>query len=227
MQNALIVTGGLMPPEQYSRDVLSHFDLVVTADSGYDRAKELGLSVHRAVGDFDSLSGGTKTLVKDGVEFSQMSRDKDYSDTELALLYCRDVGVQHCMLLGGGGGRMDHLLSNFFLMEKPFAPDIWLSSDSEIFGLASGPSELILGRGRLLSIAPLGPGPHKIISQGLQWELDALDWRAIGLSLSNVCQSEKLQIDVKSGAFLCILPYAEGYPLHAKLLKHSWRAHGQ
>ncbi|MGY6500521.1 MAG: thiamine diphosphokinase [Acidimicrobiales bacterium] len=115
--SALIVLGGdaiddVVPPT----DALPG-GTVIAVDSGIDLALRLGLVVDVAVGDFDSVSvDGLDTVRRAGAEIHQHPVDKDHTDFELALEVAVERQVSSVDVIGGEGGRLDHLLANAFVM---------------------------------------------------------------------------------------------------------------
>ncbi|HEB11158.1 MAG TPA: thiamine diphosphokinase, partial [Spirochaetales bacterium] len=58
--------------------------------------------------------------------------DKEKTDTEIGLDILRERGYKRIILAGGGGGRLDHILSIAQLLERIDGPDIWLTSRERI-----------------------------------------------------------------------------------------------
>ena len=112
----IVVTGG---------DALGHIDVahlpvdtvVIAADSGIDQALAAGLRVDVAVGDFDSVSpGALDAVVAAGAVVEPHPAAKDQTDFELALDAATARGARRIHVLGGRGGRLDHLLGNALLL---------------------------------------------------------------------------------------------------------------
>src|SRR5262245_21892324 len=83
--------------------------VVVAADSGVDRARSLGLTVHHAVGDFDSVTAeGLRWAGERGAVLHRHEPDKDATDIELALDLALGFGPTRLLVIGGAGGRLDH-----------------------------------------------------------------------------------------------------------------------
>ena len=62
-------------------------DYVIAADSGLHSAIDLGLRVNLVIGDMDSVDPAVLVAAEaNGVTVQRMPRDKDATDTELALL---------------------------------------------------------------------------------------------------------------------------------------------
>lgn len=116
---AIIYTGGhinakninLMPEEG---------DLVIAADSGYENAKALGVVPSVAVGDFDSSAEPTDK----GVEIIRLKREKDATDTQVALELALERGADEIIIIGGLDGRLDHTAANLAMLEYLYKRNI-------------------------------------------------------------------------------------------------------
>ncbi len=218
-----VITGGLAPKKPLVEAALAYCNRIIAADSGYDRALEWNVEVDEVVGDFDSMAKGEDSLRARGIKTVRHPVDKDYSDTELALYRSRDLGDSRRILFGGGGGRLDHLLSIIGMFSRSISPDLWLSSDSEILPARKGLLRLDGLRDRLISIMPISPPPFYVYSNGLRWELQDADWKELGCSLSNIGRSDRIEIEVFQGEFLIVLPYAADDVVRAPSIIESWR----
>ncbi len=108
-----IITGGELFYDRIAER--PHKDeLVIAADAGYRHAKALGITPSVLLGDFDSLGVPD---VEDGVEVLQVPAEKDVTDTQLAVQVALERGATELVILGGLGGRVDHLLSNLSILE--------------------------------------------------------------------------------------------------------------
>ncbi len=94
--------------EEASRDAF-----IIAADSGYDTALRLGLVPRLLVGDMDSIISAPE-----GVDTLRVKAEKDDTDTMLALSIALEQGAEQITVIGGGGGRADHWLSNIFMLES-------------------------------------------------------------------------------------------------------------
>ena len=105
---------------------------VVAADSGVHLAAPLGLHVDLVVGDFDSADPVVvDRAVADGALLDRHPAAKDATDLELALETAYVWGAERIVVVGGGGGRLDHLLGNLMLLASPrwraTAIEAWIS----------------------------------------------------------------------------------------------------
>jgi thiamine pyrophosphokinase len=137
--------------------------------------------------------------------------EKDYTDTELALALLWEKGCDEIWLLGGGGGRLDHLLALRSLFERDPCPARWITAVEDLRCLRA-PVEfsLSLRPGGLVSVFPLGDGPWELESTGLKWPLAGLPWDRGFFGLSNVAEQGVFTLRVRRGRFLVVAPLASG-----------------
>jgi thiamine pyrophosphokinase len=185
-------------------------DLVVAADGGADAAERLSLRPDLVVGDFDSIApGGLDRLRAAGVPVEVAPTDKDESDTELAVRAAIARGARALTIVGGLGGRPDHLLANIGLLALPELADrsVELLDDRTRVSLIHGPgSRDLAGRvGDLVSLLPFGPGVDGVTTAGLQWPL-ADEALPLGPArgLSNVRTALVARVTVRTGLLLAI-----------------------
>ena len=90
--------------------------LIIAADSGYDNAKLLGYAERcdYIVGDFDSTK---EKAFCSRAKIVRVPAEKDETDTQLALDIAIENGADDISILGGLTGRLDHTLSNVYLLE--------------------------------------------------------------------------------------------------------------
>ncbi|MDR2834334.1 MAG: thiamine diphosphokinase [Streptococcaceae bacterium] len=109
------------------KDILAPYDYwkntrFVGVDKGAATLLKLGYPLDLAIGDFDSLPELELKLIKRTAKYIEsFSSIKDDTDTQLALV--RAVLMyplaRRFILLGAGGKRMDHFLSNLFMVLEP------------------------------------------------------------------------------------------------------------
>ena len=90
--------------------------LVIAADSGYDNAKMLGYAERCdfVVGDFDSTK---ERAFCSRAKIIRVPSEKDETDTQLAINAALENGADELYIIGGLSGRLDHTLSNLYLLE--------------------------------------------------------------------------------------------------------------
>lgn len=186
----VVFTGGLYPKPElteiyWKNCVASVPEYVIAADSGLEVCLEYkkyfagryDFSPRKILGDFDSISSPEilSSFSKGVVEFFE--RDKDFTDTELALRFVHQKAseknrVPFITLVGGSGGRLDHLLNIVNSFRTRFHPDAWLCEFQQVLFLNRN-SEYFLHNLELSDnvsfINVFGKG-QKIFTKGLKWE---------------------------------------------------------
>lgn len=209
---ALLFTGGENPDLKKASGFFRGYSFIAAADSGLSTVEDLGLSPDLVIGDMDSLPGEIILDGYPGSEIIRLDTAKDSSDTEAALRLLKERGFREIVLVGGGGGRMDHL----FAIERLFAgncrPSLWIAGESVTVYLSSPEAERLeaggLEPGDTVSVFPLGKGPHRIKAANLRWQLD-IPWDEGAYSLSNWAEAENVCFSGVSGAFMCVFPLKE------------------
>ena len=102
-------------------DAIDRARMTVAADGGLHHADRAGRDVYVLVGDLDSVDPGALARARrSGTEVIEHPADKDATDLELALSlvlerWDRDTSAE-VLVVGGHGGRTDHLLANLLLL---------------------------------------------------------------------------------------------------------------
>jgi len=197
-----VCTGGDPPPYSHSNSWLDACQKTIAADGGLTLLKALGRKADLWVGDGDSLPGRVEDWAQWYLEARLLDRMKDDSDTEAAVQAALDGGADEVWLLGGAGGRMDHWWSNLRLAAHQPKLTRWLTCHEQAWNVGPG-AELAVDEG-LVSVFPLGPGPWRILSQGLRWPLEGVDFQRWH-SLSNEAAPGS-SLTVEAGRFLVLRP---------------------
>jgi len=200
----VVCTGGEAPPTSLSLSWLDAGQRTIAVDGALALMRRWGRTADLWIGDGDSLPGKVTDWAPWCREIRLLDPAKDDTDTEAAVKAALDGGAKEIWLLGGSGGRMDHWWANLRLAANQPALTRWLTRHEEIWNLQAG-AQLEVPPGTI-SIFPLGSGPWKIQSEGLQWSLDHVDflqWH----SLSNKALLSGAKLTVKTGNFLVLRPW--------------------
>lgn len=215
-RSVVVVAGGELPsraPAALPRDAL-----VIAADSGVDHAHALGLHVDVAVGDFDSISAGGLARAKaEGARIERHPAEKDKTDLELALDEAIRVGASEIVVLGIGGGRLDHLLANLLLLATPkFSGCRVTAYDGRVrvhvaHG-GAGPTPLPGAVGEILTLLPIGGEAWGIVTEGLRYPLrNGLLASGTSRGVSNVVETTPASVQLEAGTLLAVFP-GQGEP---------------
>jgi thiamine pyrophosphokinase len=209
---ALLVTGGEAPPLARLEGRRADFGLVCAADSGLDTLVAWDIEPDIIVGDMDSVSSIDLLGRFPGAEVRLSPRDKDETDTELALASLAARGADRIVLAGGGGGRLDHLLAIRSLFERGGTllprPVEWHTARDALFLVEEGHTLAIEAeRGAIVSVFPLAEGAEGMSSEGLKWPLDGLVWGPRGFGVSNVANEGRFRVRSGRGDLLVVLSF--------------------
>ncbi|MDR0315398.1 MAG: thiamine diphosphokinase [Treponema sp.] len=213
-QQGIVFTGGEGPQPELIRRLCegpAQGALLAAADSGLLRAEAAGLKPDWIVGDMDSLGDQARLDAYPAERIMRHATDKDHTDTELALAVLWEKGCGEIWIVGGGGGRIDHLFAIRSLFERERFPCRWITAAEDIRCIdaadaQTGSLSLTLESGALVSVFPLGAGPWKVASRGLKWPLDDLQWNRGFFGLSNVAEAGTFSITAEQGRFMLVMP---------------------
>ncbi len=207
----VVITGGKVPAPGVMKLIASGCSICVVADSGLDSAIAAGIEPDFAVGDMDSLSDPSLLDRLPPGRVSLADRDKDNTDTELALTLLKGKGCDERILIGGSGGRLDHLLAVRALFDREDPPAVWVGDESIAIGIGAGfPRSGVkldgLAVDSAISVFPCGAAPHVARGKSLYWPVDGLEWDRGAFSLSNRRFGTGCAVEAVCGSFLVILP---------------------
>jgi thiamine pyrophosphokinase len=220
MMTGVVFTGGQGPEPQAIKELLGDLEgtLIVAADSGLALAESAEIKPDWIVGDMDSLDNNNRLTRYPKEKVICYPVDKDFTDTEIALALLWEKNCKDAWIIGGGGGRLDHIFGIRDLFERERYPVRWITANEDIYcvdgegalgGAISGAKNnrlrLVIKQGKLVSVFPLGNGPWKSQSKGLKWDLGSAHWERGLFGLSNVAIADEIEINVKQGRFILIM----------------------
>lgn len=206
---AIVVAGGHGPGPGVIDDAGA---FVIAADSGLDRAMEMGLRVDLVVGDLDSVSDEALAAARAaGIPVEVHPVDKDATDLELALEECVARGTTQVQVVALDGGRPDHWLANVSLLCSPRWADIEmhaLSATSEM-RVVRGRTELDHPVGSLVTLMAWGGPVHGVEASGLRWAPPSTLVPGDTIGVSNEITAPPVTITISDGVLLVVIPSVE------------------
>lgn len=198
----VIITGGKITDYEYIKKQIRDDDTIICADSGYDHAIKMNLSIDLLVGDFDSISSIPEDIKK--IEYPEK---KDFTDTELAIYHARKLGFKDFLIIAGTGNRMDHTLTNIFILKDFLENNEYaeiIDEHNKII-LINSEIELYESKGSIISLIPL-EDCLGVTADNLEYPLneDTLKFGK-GLGVSNIMLEDTVHISVKQGILLIII----------------------
>jgi thiamine pyrophosphokinase len=212
-RSAIVLAGG-DPVEPRVSDLLPADAFVVAADSGVHLAEVLGLRVDCIVGDFDSADpAAVDAAVAGGAAVEQHPVDKDATDLELALVAAQERGAEHVVVVGGSGGRFDHLLANVALLAHARFAGLRIEAlvgEARVTVVRGGGAPTSIGGapGDLVSLLPAGGDARGVTTEGLRFPLHA-EALAAGTTrgVSNVLVEVPAFVSLEEGTLLVVQPF--------------------
>ena len=156
---AVVLCSGPPPEDDLLRYWLTGADFFVCTDAAGHPYDQLPLSPDVVIGDFDSLSGRVLDG-RSGPRFLEVD-DQYTTDSEKALLFLVEQGIEEVILLGATGWRLDHTIFNCQLLER-FADKLRIciagpNADTVRLGPGSNVSWELPGGSQFSLLPMLGP----------------------------------------------------------------------
>lgn len=117
-RQVVIVTGGTPVSEQLLKAELALSDYTIAADGGIKMLMKYDIVPNLIVGDFDSAPKTEWLSAYENVPVVTFPKEKDYTDTELAIFEALKLPTEQICILGGTGSRLDHTLANMMLLQR-------------------------------------------------------------------------------------------------------------
>lgn len=204
---ALIITGG----DCAGSITVPEHDICIAADSGFLKAKSLGVFPHYIIGDFDSVGElpeeYTDPLTGRKSEIIRHPTQKNETDTMLAADFASEHGATEFYIIGGLGGRVDHTLSNVFLLEALAdmgVSAVYTDGANELRMIRAGDTAMI-PHGEYKYFSTLALDSCEISVRGCAYPLDhSTLTRAIAYAVSNETLPDGAVVTCHAGKLLLV-----------------------
>ena len=207
-KRTIIFSNGEIGNINFYKKLIKKNDTIICADGGLKFAKKLGLNPDILIGDFDSLKKSDfYGLNKNKTKVLKFPKEKDKTDTQLALEYALSSGAGEIIMLCSLGGRADHMLANIHLLSLGIKKGIIikiLDSSAEI-RIISKSLDLKTAKGETISLLPFSEKVNGIYTEGLKYPLkNGTMVLGIPYGISNEAISRQVKIKIRSGLLLVI-----------------------
>ena len=201
---AVIISGGSISDYSCIKSHIKENDFIICADSGYDHAVFMNLSVNVIIGDFDSIKNNK---FPENVEIVRHLKDKDQTDTELSLNFAREKGFKNFLFLAAVGSRIDHSLANILLLKDitERGEEALIINENNKVMMINSSTCLTEELGLTLSLIPISDCLG-VSTKGLKYQLkndDMLMGKSLGIS--NVITEEEVEITLRCGLLLIVI----------------------
>ena len=196
---AVIIGNGTVKNYNKIKEIIKSDDFVICADGGYYHAQKCGIVPDLIIGDFDSSQ-----IPDNDIQKCIYPKRKDFTDSEISVMYACDNGYDEIVMFGMTGTRLDHTLNNMLLLFRCKNSCI-IDDNNEIYPLTDK-FHISGKKGKTLSIIPIGGDLCGLITKGLDYPLDN-ETIHLGESRgnSNVITEDSCEITVNSGKGFVII----------------------
>lgn len=199
----VIMLNGQPPRRELLQSVVAGADVLIGADAGAVRLREVGLRIDYVVGDFDSVPAELlQSLPAEGVVHDP---GQDDTDLEKALRFAVTRWEQpQVVAVGTTGDRIDHVLGNVCgavrYADKAF---IRFVEDHSITYFAHRQLRFDAPAGATVSLLPLGE-VEDIRTEGLKWALHGETLTIGTRGVSNVVERSPVVVEWQRGHLVVI-----------------------
>lgn len=205
---AIIVTGGKKPSKKLLDSYIENGDLIIGADKGSEYLYDYEITPNVILGDFDSISEEKLKKIKEKqVEIIKFPPEKDYTDTEIAIMEAMKRGADTIYLFGGLGTRADHSLGNIGLLltTKNKGARLLIVDDHNKMYLADKNMSLNGSQGEIISFHALSDVVKGFEIRGAKYNLNSYDMHLLDpRAVCNEFIDTPINIKYESGELLII-----------------------
>ncbi len=207
MKETLIVLNGVnIENKKEFLKLIDSYNNIVTVDGGYKFLKKITKQEpDTIIGDFDSLERDSKMLKDFNGEIHEFSSDKDKTDGELAIDYCKDKGIKKISIIGATGGRIDQQYGNIILLDYALKNGINAKIIEPGIQVGIVDKKKIITNKKDYTISIFSLTKDTIINKlnGFKYELNNYTLkRESSRGISNVIIEDKALIDIGQGKLL-------------------------
>ena len=178
-------------------------DFVIACDKGYVYAEKAGVRPNLLVGDFDSYEG----VLPSDLPVWRYKKEKDDTDTMIAIRYAVEQGFAQVELFCALGGRLDHLYANLqaaaFAVANGGCRVTIHDSETMLYFLTEGSITLPRREGWSLSVFAVSDTCEDVCITGGKYALNhAVVTNTFPIGMSNQWAAEEAKISVGKGILM-------------------------
>ncbi len=181
-------------------------DFVICADGGLDTAEKNGIAPDLVVGDFDSLGHIPK-----GKNVIVHPKEKDETDSLLAVNCGLERGYKKFIMYGMLGGRLDHTYANFqllaYLCEKE-AHGVLIGCGNKITAVKNSRIDFDKAQTGTVSVFSFTPQSKGVQIKGLKYEVSDYTMTSVfPIGVSNEFIGKEALVSVSDGILIVMYDY--------------------
>ena len=184
-------------------------DFIIAVDGGSNKLRKLELLPDLIIGDLDSITEENKAhFRKENVEIIKHPVEKDQTDSEIAVDYCKGNNFEQLYLTAALGGRIDQQLANLNLLEYIYEIDLEarIISDRIEIAIIDQKKKFLAKEGYRLSLIPQSSTVCGLSIKGCKYNLEDQDiFRSKSRGISNLIENNQAEVKLKSGLLIYVL----------------------
>lgn len=205
---ALIVCGGKAPEKELLLEELKDSNIVIAADKGAETLYKYGVKPTLIVGDFDSIDENILNYYKESnVDLNVFPEEKDFTDSQAAVIKAIDMGADKIALLGCTGSRLDHVLGNINLLYSSlnFNVQCYIRDEFNYIKMVNKSTYIKKDKFKYFSLISFKEDVVNLTIHGAKYPLNNYHLK-VGdvLGISNEIKENEAYIDFSSGILLII-----------------------
>ena len=208
MKRAVVFSGAEIKDYSIIKKHIKPDDFIACADCGIVHCINLEIDVNLWVGDFDSAKFNVfnDSPYLKNAEIIRLNPQKDDTDTEHIINSLIDRGYKDIVLFGAIGTRLDHSISNVFLMEKSFLKGVNLVVINENNRLHYiNNSKIVINKSCFKYVSVLPLDTVRVSNDGFLYPLsDEILYRSSSRGISNEITANTATVSVSGGSALVI-----------------------
>lgn len=209
-KRAVIISGGEIKDYSFYKEYINESDYIICADGGSRHIDGLKTDVDLFLGDFDSCDFD---LTKKGRYFAssevlRFKKEKDSTDTHIAVCEAMDRGYTNISIIAALGGRMDHMMANVYLLKlmDDNGAEGEIADEKNIVRYFSKSFTVSKKEGFYISFLPLSETVTGLNLSGLKYSLSDYTLKSgDSICISNEFAEDEARIEFESGELLMVL----------------------
>ncbi|PIZ61826.1 thiamine diphosphokinase [Candidatus Roizmanbacteria bacterium CG_4_10_14_0_2_um_filter_39_13] len=207
MKTTLIYLNGGSINEDRLRDVINETQYIIAVDGGANMLSKQNIIPDVLIGDMDSIDKDVYRILKqNNTKVIIHPKEKDQTDSELAISYAIDRGFKEVIITGFVGDRFDHMIATINYLSKLLTKlKVKIINNNEDIYFVTNSLQFNGKINDEVSIIPLHADAEGVMTNGLQYELNH---EILQLSstrgISNVINNPTVSILLEKGVVMVV-----------------------
>lgn len=203
----LIISGGTPPKKETIVKYIDNGFSIIAADSGANSLYKYNIIPKILIGDFDSIDKNVLEYFKDKCEITKYPKEKDYTDTEIALEKAIELNAKEIVFLGCTGTRVDHLIGNLCILNKAInrGVDAHIVDENNKITMIKESKTIYGKKGDIFSVFAFNTKVESLSVKNAKYELKDYNLEVEdSLTVSNEFVENEVHLEFSSGTLMII-----------------------